>query len=159
MLCLEGLFSMLDGTRAKAGRTFFNCYHCRMRSGGTGTSKIMQPLESVERAVYTRNRLGWIEQILKKQSTMDGLYRKRGNDTQDFCGKIPPSVKSRCVIKGGTRSPGWENCGLQLIQQRRNLVRKLVRCQPEICTKNVWKRAKTERKQTTDNNSANTRTL
>ena len=46
-------------------------------------------------------------------------------------------LKSRCVIKGGTRSPGWENCGLQLIQKRRNLVRKLVRCQPEICTKNV----------------------
>ena len=51
MLCLEGLFSMLDGTRGKADRTFFNCYHCRMRSGGTDTSKIMQPLEGVERAV------------------------------------------------------------------------------------------------------------
>ena len=96
--CLRCSASRASFRYLKADRTFFNCYHCRMRSGRTDASKIMQPLKSVERIVDSRNGLGLIEQILKKQSTMDGFNRKHGNDTQDFCGKRPPSVKNPRVI-------------------------------------------------------------
>ena len=45
-----------------------------------------------------------------------------------------------------------QNGGPQFIHQRRNLVKNLVRCPPEICPKNVCKRTKRKKERQKTNN-------